>query len=422
MQITFPYPDTYMDIPEANLMGIYALPDVMAADSEHDVVQQALERPIGTPRLREMARGRKFALIVCDDVSRPTPAYKVVPAVLDELRAGGMDDAHIAFMMALGTHRPMTPEEIRAKIGEEVYKRYPVYNHEWDNPQALEHLGRTSQNVEVWVNRRVCAADLVIGVGRIMPIEVCGFTGGGKILIPGCCGEVTNSDMHWARADLDSREVIGKRDNPVRAAIDESARRAGLDCIVNVIMGTEGKLQGCVAGDLVGAHRVGCQLARRYHEVRIPREADIVVVDGFPFDIEFWQVNKAVDVAGLVVRKGGAVICVSPCYEGLSRTHADVLLEYGYRTKAEIKKLVESGAIHHKVVGVHMMQVSEVAVERAKLYLVTSGISPDEVRRVGLCPAANPQQALEQAFADLGRDASVAVLRGAAEMLPVIGG
>ena len=111
-----------------------------------------------------------------------------------------------------------------------------------------------------------------------------------------------------------------------------------------------------MTGDLVEAHREGVRRCKAYHEVHIPHEADVVIVDGSPFDIEFWQVNKAVDTAGLVVRQGGVVICVSPCYEGFSRTHADVLLQYGYRPCAEVEHLVTSGQIAHKVVGVHMLR------------------------------------------------------------------
>jgi nickel-dependent lactate racemase len=309
---------------------------------------------------------------------------------------------------------------MRAKVGDEVYARYPVHNHAWDDPAALEHVGSTEGGVEVHVNRRLAQAGLVVGIGRIMPIDVCGFTGGGKIVIPGCCGEETNSEMHWARAGLRSEDVVGRRDNPIRAAIDAMARRAGLNYVVNVIMDARGTIVDCVSGDLVEAHREGVRRARACHQVPIPHRADVVVVDGCPFDIEFWQVNKAVDAAGLVVRRGGVVICVSPCYEGFSRTHADVLLRYGYRTRQEVIRLVESGQIGHKVVGVHMIQVGEVAVEKATLYLVTDGIPRQDVERVGLRYAATPQQALEEAFAALGADAQVAVLRGAGEMLPVV--
>lgn len=410
-----------MEIPDVNLAGIF---DVFRNDSPVDeaaVLLAAMQSPIGTPRLKEMARGQESVLIVCDDVTRPTPAWKVIPTIINELREAGIQEECIEFIMALGTHRAMTEEEMRAKVGTAVFDRYRVYNHEWDNPDALEYMGKTDQGVEVWINKKVARAGLVIGVGRIMPIEVCGFTGGGKILVPGCCGEITNSDMHWTRVDVSSREIIGKRDNPIRHSIDSLARQAGLDFIVNIIMDSHQNIVDCVCGDLVEAHREGCERARKFHEVRIPREMDIVVVDGCPFDIEFWQANKALDTAGLVVRKGGAVICISPCHEGLSRSHEDILLEFGYRTRDQIRKLVESGKIHHKVVGVHMMQVSDVAVEKATVYMVTSGIPREHILRVGLNYARTPQEALDRALEQVGGDAKIAVLRSAAEMLPLIG-
>ena len=292
--------------------------------------------------------------------------------MLEELHAAGVPAERIEFMMALGTHRPMTEDEMRAKVGDAIYDRYPVYNHEWDNPAALEYLGATEQGVEVWINRRVMQADLVVGIGRIMPIDVCGFTGGGKILFPGCCGEITNSDMHWARVEVDSREIVGTRDNIVRAGIDALARKAGLDFIVNIIMDSQKRILDCVAGDLVEAHREGCRRARRYHEVHIPRTADIVVVDGAPFDIEFWQVNKAVDTAGLGGAPGGRRDLRLALLRGVlahprRRPAASTAIARARRSCS----LVASGEIEHKVVGVHMVQVAEVAVDKATLYLVT---------------------------------------------------
>ncbi|MDY7011353.1 MAG: nickel-dependent lactate racemase, partial [Planctomycetota bacterium] len=370
----------------------------------------------------ELAKGKNTVLIVCDDVARPTPAYKIIPYVLEELAAAGVPESGIEFMMALGAHRPMTKQEIHDKVGGDIYGRFAVHNHEWNHSDALEYMGKTSLGVEVWINKKVARADLVIGIGRIMPIEICGFTGGGKILIPGCCGEITNGDMHWNRVDVDSEEIIGKRDNPIRKSIDELARKAGLDFIVNVIMDAEKNIFACVAGDLIEAHREGCLRAKEYHEVRLPQLADIVVVDGYPFDIEFWQVNKALDAAGMVVRKGGVIIVVSPCYEGLSQTHEADLLKHGYKcNKDYIKKLVESGRLAHKVVGMHMIQVSDVAVEKAAVFVVTSGISREKIEKVGLNYAKTPQKALKKAFELLGQKAKVTVLRGAAEMLPVIG-
>ncbi len=153
--------------------------------------------------------------------------------------------------------------------------------------------------------------------------------------------------------------------------------------------------------------------------MRFPREADIVVADSHPFDIEFWQANKALDQAGLVVRKGGALVLVSPCTEGFSATHREIV-DLGYPPLEDIKRMVAEGRIVSKVVAVHMAQVSRIARERATVILVTKGIAESDLRKVGLGYAATPQEALRQAFAVTGPDAKVALIRGAAEMLPIV--
>lgn len=422
IKIMFPYENhAGMEIPSANLLGVYQAPDSSASESMDSQIQHALQHPQGTARLSKLARGKNRVLIVTDDVARPTPAWRIIPHVLNELTSAGVSDGSIQFMMALGTHRPMTEEEMRAKVGDAVFARFPVFNHAWDDPEALTSIGYDERGVEVWVNKKVVEADFVIGIGRIMPIDICGFTGGGKILIPGCCGASTIDEIHWNRVDLSDDDVIGKRENPVRAAIDAMARKAGLDFIVNVVTDSHDQILNCVAGDFVEAHAAGCQKVRACLEVPIPHAPDIVVVDAYPFDIDLWQTNKAIDTAGIVVREGGVVICVSPCYEGISAVHGDVIYEFGYRSCEEVKALVDSGAIVPRVIGVHMIQLGHVAIDKAHLIMVTSGISDADLERVGLNHAPTPQVALDMAFERLGADATVAVLRGGAEMLPKVG-
>ena len=420
-EIRFPYADVApLTVPEANLLGIYHTREITPAAPVAELTSAAIAAPTGTPPLRELAAGRQRVLIVCDDISRPTPVAELLPPVLAALRDAGVPEAGIEFMMALGTHRFMTRGEMAAKLGPDIVARFAVHNHDWRDPASCVFMGKTAQGVEVWINRKVSEADLVIGLGRIMPIDVCGFTGGGKILIPGVCGKITNDDMHWTRIDLDEHAIVGRRDNPVRASIDALARQAGLGFIVNVIMDIHRRVAHVVAGDLVEAHRRGCELAMAIHGVRIPALADIVVADSFPFDIEFWQANKALDQASHVVRQGGVLILVSPCTEGFSATHRE-MVEFGYGTLAEIKAHVAAGRITAKVAAVHMAQVSRVAREKAHVILVTSGISAADMQRARLDSAPTPQDALNRAFARLGTDAKVAVLNGAAEMLPIIG-
>ena len=321
--------------------------------------------------------------------------------------------------MALGTHRAMTKDEIAAKLGADIAGRFRVHNHDWKNPDCLEYVGDTEQGVPVWINKLVSNADLVIGLGSIMPIEVCGFTGGGKILVPGVCGQITCDEMHWTRIDVPSKHVLGKIENPVRASIDSLARKAGLDFIVNVILNAENKIIGAVAGDMVTAHRAGCEIALKVYGVEIPHEFDIVIADSFPFDIEFWQANKALDTAGEVVKKGGVVILVSPCYEGFSRTHSEIL-EFGYLPIETIKQSGQKRKDKTQSCRCAYDSGGAVAVEKARLILVSTGIKKDEAEKVGFLWAQNAQEAFAKALEIVGKKASIAVLKNAARMLPLV--
>ena len=245
--------------------------------------------------LREIAAGKTNVLIVTDDNTRPTPVHRFISLVLKELEAAGVSREHISIIVALGTHRFMTREEMIAKLGKEIVDHYPVYNHDWKDTDNLEYLGDTEQGAPVWINKKVKAADLIIGIGGIMPIDICGFTGGGKILVPGLSGEKTVDEMHWTRIDVPSKSVIGKRDNPIRVSIDALARKAGLDFIVNVITDSTNTIVGAVAGDMIEAHRAGCDIALEVFGVKVSKEYDIVIADSYPFDIEFWQANKALE-------------------------------------------------------------------------------------------------------------------------------
>jgi len=419
--VRFPYPDTEpLHIPDDLTVTRLSLPRTKTDASEEQILGKALAEPIGSPPLRELARGKGNALVVVDDVTRPTPVHKFAPLILEELKAAGLSEQNIEFMVALGTHRAMTPAELAEKLGADIVDRFAVHNHDWQDPEQLEFLGTTEQGAPVWINRRVRRAGLVIGLGAIMPIEICGFTGGGKILVPGLSGPETVDSMHWTRIDVPAEQVLGKADNPIRASIDALAREAGLDFITNVILDPDNRVVGAVAGDMVAAHRAGCRVAEGVFGVPVPGKFNIVIADSCPFDIEFWQANKALDTAGQVVTEGGVVILVSPCREGLSQSHAREIRRFGYPPLSRIKELVESGKIKHRVVGVHMAQVSAVATEKARLILVSTGIGRQEAEDLGFSWAASPGEALEMALKMIRGKPEIAVLEGAARMLALM--
>lgn len=420
--VRFPYDRVKpLDIPGRNLMGVFAPPLLPGERNEREILAVALAHPTGTVPLSHALKGKRNILIVSDDHHRPTPVHTMLPPVLEEIRAAGIPDGSVEIIMALGSHRAMTDGEIREKLGPGIVDRFRVSNHEWSNPENLYFAGRVSPGIDVWVNRKMQEFDVILGLGQIMPMDVCGFTGGCNIIIPGLCGPKTSADFHWVRVGIAAEDVIGKRENPIREAIDNSALAAGLDAILNVVLDGDGKICGAVYGHPVEAHRAGVALALEAHTVTLPRKADIVIADGYPYDIEFWQVNKALDNAALAVRDGGVIILVSPCTEGLSATHGGDILRVGYRPKQEILRLVEQGEFTHRVAAVHMVQVAEATFEKGvTCILVTDGISPEVIRKVNLEYAPDAAAALAMAFARLGSEATVAVLQRAAETLPRI--
>jgi nickel-dependent lactate racemase len=421
-RVRFPYEGVKpMEVPDRNLMGIFSPPRMSPGRTEEEIILDALANPVGAGGLRQALEGKRNVLIVSDDHHRPTPVRTMLPHLLDEIRKAGIPDWSVEIIMALGSHRLMSDREIRDKLGGGIVDRFRVTNHEWTNPDNLYFAGRVPPGIDVWVNRKMREFDFVVGLGQIMPMDVCGFTGGCNIIIPGLCGPKTSADFHWVRVGVAAEEVIGRRENAIREAIDNSAMAAGLSAILNVILDGEGTICGAVYGHPVEAHRRGVSLALQAHTVILPEKADVVVADGYPFDIEFWQVNKALDNAALAVRDGGVIIIVSPCYEGLSVTHGEDIRRIGYRSRKEILRLVEQGKFKHRVTAVHMIQVAEATVEKnVTCILVTDGIPPGVLREVNLGYAPDPQSALAMAFGLAGADATVAVLNRASETLPLI--
>lgn len=152
--------------------------------------------------------------------------------------------------MALGTHRYMTKAEIKAKVGEGVYQRIRVFNHEWQNPGAIVDLGTSSRGTPLLVNRFVAEADVVIGIGAIVPHHIAGFSGSSKIIQPGVCGVRTTAETHLLSCSSGGDSFLGIADNPVRRDMDDMADRVGMRTIFNVVMDSQGGVIGVFFGDM----------------------------------------------------------------------------------------------------------------------------------------------------------------------------
>jgi nickel-dependent lactate racemase len=417
MQYRFPYDFAgTIILPDRNLLGVFQA-HPRSDRPEAEIVAEAVRNPIGAPRLAELVQPGERVLLLPDDVTRATPAHRILPFILEELAAAGIPDDDIRVLMSLGTHRKMTAAELTAKLGPEVMRRFRVENHHWEELDKMYRVGESASGVPIYANRASQWADHIIGIGAIFPHAVAGYSGGGKIVVPGITTEATCGDMHWAMYGIPPRQLYGHAENPVRAIIDEMALKAGLDFIVDAVLDDDGRVVEMVTGHPIAAHRAGCVLARRHYGVAVPGPADIVIFDSFGADIEYWQAIKAITPAGIVMKDGGVVIQVASCPEGVSVSHPEVL-EFGYRPLAVVEELMKQGLIN-KSVAAHMIQASEVIVDRGRGFLISSGVSPQDAARLGFLHAESAQDALDRALKMKGPDATIIVLRHAGDLLPL---
>jgi nickel-dependent lactate racemase len=420
MRINFPYSGIdSIEIPDQNLLGIFAPSTVEIEKSEEEIIEEALLQPIGSSPLREILEWCQDVLILVDDYTRPTPTQKILPRLIKELERGGIKREGIRFLIASGTHRPMTEEEILKKFGKEIPKQYLILNHHWWDSSQMVYLGETPSGIPIHINRLVEEVDLIIGVGQIVPHRVSGFSGGGNIIQPGICGEETTGKTHWLSAQFDGWEVLGRITNPVKKEIERVAEKAGLEWIINTIQDGTGRLVGVVAGDPVHAYREGAAKSREVYQSLLPEEADIVIADSHPYDSELWLAAKGIYAAELAVKKRGVVILITSCPEGISVSHPEIL-EWGYQTFEEVEQKVRQGKIKKLTAAAHLVHVGRVIKEKAKGILVSPGISKEETEKLGFTYARDPQEALEIAFSLTGKGAKVAVLQRGGEILPLI--
>jgi nickel-dependent lactate racemase len=288
-------------------------------------IKQAFANPIGQEPISKLAEGKKTAAIAVDDLTRPTQAHRFLPFIVEELKKGGIGEDGITILMAIGCHRPLMKADQEKKLGKRMANRFPVYNHHpYEN---LVDLGSTSRGTPVQINRYFVEADLKIGVGFITPHPTAGFGGGGKIVIPGL-GSMETIEKNHRPAHLGKIGGTGfskgydLNTNELRLDMEEGARMAGLEVIVNSVGTSNGRTAGLFVGDLVKAHRAAVELARKVYITEAPSEVDIGIFNAFPEDTELVQSAKALNVwtgnpGRRIVREGGKVVIATASSDGL---------------------------------------------------------------------------------------------------------
>jgi nickel-dependent lactate racemase len=398
-----------VEIPDKNLVKILTMKGASPLHNPSQALRSILREPIECKPLSEMVVGKRSACIVLCDITRPVPNKLLLPPVLEILENAGIARKNITLLIATGLHRSSTPEERRYMVGEAIAEQYRIVDHRARVGSEQHYLGKTRNETPVYIDEAYCAADVKISLGFIEPHLMAGFSGGRKMVAPGCAGEETIKALHspFFLENPHCREgSLGR--NPLHHEIVEIARMAGHDFIVNVTLNEGGDVTGIFAGHPERAHAVGVEFVRTSVRATLREQVDIVVTTsaGFPLDLTYYQAIKGMTAALPVVRRGGLLILAAECSEGLGGKEFSAMARR-FSSAEEFRRHI----LRHPV-EIDQWQLEECAkaVLHADVVLVSSGVQTKECEGLFIGSANSVEEAIERGLRQYGDDSTIAVI------------
>ncbi len=408
---------------EWNLMTSEDKPPVPGVKDPFQEIQRALDHPIGSPKIEELARPGMDVVILFDDLQRPTPAHLALPEMMNRLNQAGIPDNRITAVCALGTHPIPSLDQLKTKVGKEAFSRLSgrLFAH---NPHASDNviIGRTHRGTLVEINRYVAFADLIIGVGECMPHPIAGYGGGYKIIMPGVCSYRSVADHHFNWMRHRNSKVNLLDGNHFLEDIIDAGRLSRMTFKLDLIINERKEVIQAFAGDPVAEHREASCYAASLYTIPLPKLADVTITSAYPLEIGV-QATKALTMAGFCTRSGGAIIWVAPQKQAGSILPLVKEMESQESAGDFHRRLILGDVPEHlRSFGIsYIMQVvyfKELA-EKFTVVHVTDGLSPEQVRMMKFSYASDMQNAIEQIFKKYP-EADVALFPSGGNIIPQV--
>lgn len=388
-------------------------------ESPEATLREALAAPMGTPPPADIVEaGQRVAISVCDG-TRPQPRELMLRALFDALVH--TDAENITVLVATGTHRANTDEELRAMLGDEIVERYRVVNHDARAESSLTRVGETANGIPVWLNREWVEADVRITTGFVEPHFFAGFSGGPKMVAPGLAGLETTMVLHDARHVGHPKATWGVTEgNPIHDDVREIARMTGVDFAFDVTLNGEKQITAAFAGELFTEHRAARENSMREAMREVSEPFDVVVTtnSGFPLDQNLYQSIKGMSAAAKIVRDGGVIVCAAECRDGLPDhgAYADLLKRRS--SPDELLEMVHEPGFAEP--DQWQIQVQSQIQKRASVLVKTSFLSPRALRAAHFEPIDDVSAAARSALRDAGAGARLCVLPRGPQTIPYI--
>ena len=422
MLVHLAYGDDGLDLEVPNDASVVVPRHASAHPDPHGALLDALRHPVDGPPLRHLAQpGQRIAISVCD-ITRAAPTQAMLATIFEELDPTiAVED--ITILIATGTHRSNTPEEIVAMLGVEAAGRCRVVNHVARDRSTLVDLGSVGDRVPLSVNRDWVEADLKITTGFVEPHFFAGFSGGPKMVVPGLAGLDTVLVLHDAKRVGHPRSTWGVvNDNPLHADIRAAAAhpQAKPDFSLDVLLNHDKRITRAFGGELFAMHRAACDAARRTAMQKVPRAFDVVLTtnSGFPLDQNLYQAVKGMSAAAQVVVPGGTILCAAECRDGLPDhgRYGDTL-----RSAATLEELLaEIEGREHAIADQWQVQIQALIRRKAEVLVHASGLSAVELEEAHFRAAPDLEAALAECLAKAGPAATLCVLPEGPQTIPYL--
>jgi len=309
-----------LPMPEGWRVEVYNMAGYNRPTMKPDEIKAAVTKLIGSPPIKELARGKSEVVILFDDMTRVTRTAEIVPFILEELAEAGIPDSRIQFICATGAHMAWDRLSFAKKLGESIIARFPVYNH---NPfHNCTYVGTTSYGTKMYVNAEVMKCDLKIAIGLVVPHPETGFGGGGKIILPGVSSVEAIEHFHRVKAEFKKKDP-GKQisgmgvfdDNPLRLNVEEAVALVGLDVKIDCLINMWGETVAIFAGAPKPAYEAAIGEAKAHYLTPKAKGESIVIVNTFT------KANEAImlglDAAfGAIGAEGGDVVLIANAPDG----------------------------------------------------------------------------------------------------------
>jgi len=395
------------------------LPDISL--NEEKTIQKALDNPDNSLPLEKIIRKGEKTCIVVPDSTRSCRASVFLPILISRLNLCGIADQDMVILMANGSHRKNSPEELKRILGEKIINRISVVEHDYNDTKTLVHLGETRNGTPVLINRELIRAERIILTGGVLHHYLAGFGGGPKLITPGCAGYETIKKNHSFTIHPEYHALHPAcfdgniDDNPVHTDIRDSLKFVTVDFALQVVTNADGLIVQAFAGELFAAHKKACQAMHKLNSIPFQEQADLVIAScgGYPKDINMIQVHKTIHHAFYALKNNGIMIILAECSDGIG---SRFFMEY-FKNSPNLTELHTNLVQDFKINGNTALAL-KMKTENAKIFL-KSELPPELVKKLGMIPVHSVSEAMETANSFLSTKFKTIIIPNAATYLPV---